>query len=87
MLYKPPNTAGQTVVMVTCNKIHCAPQGRSEMRLKLNTTALREALLAHSNSRGTMQTLRLQSPRSAAVYRVVTYCKTQISASRNSKGA
>lgn len=42
--------------MVTCNKIPLAQHGRREMRLKLNTITLREALLAHTNSRGTEQT-------------------------------
>lgn len=51
MLYKPLYPAGQTVVMVTCNKIPLAQHGRREMRLKLNTITLREALLAHTNSR------------------------------------
>lgn len=42
--------------MVTCNKIPSAQHGRREMRLKLNSVTLREALLAHTNSRGTEQT-------------------------------
>lgn len=43
------------VVMVTCNKIPLAQHGRRETRLKLNTSTLGEAFLAHTNSRGTKE--------------------------------
>ena len=58
MLHKLLDPPGQAVVMVTCNKIPLAQHGRRETRLKLNTITLREALLAHTNSRGTKQTNR-----------------------------
>lgn len=77
--------------MVTCNKIPLAQHGRREMRLKLNTITLREALLAHTNSRTTKQEEQAEALRKALLsqvrfrLRVVTYCKKEVRANRNSK--
>lgn len=42
--------------METCNKIPLAQHGRRGKRLKLNTTTLRGAAQAHTDSRGTRRT-------------------------------